>query len=85
MSISSATQMVGGPLIGGWDVTPSDSTDLTRQSRAIKVEVSGNVAVVWADGSEQTIKGLAAGIWHPCAVKRVKATGTTATGIEAGY
>lgn len=67
-------------------VTPDDGTDLARGvTRAVYVGGEGNLAVVYAGGAEDVLTGLAAGIFHPLSVARIKATGTTATGIKAGY
>ena len=66
-------------------VTPSDSADLPGGvTRALMVGVDGDVAVVYANGLEDTIF-LLAGVVHPIQVARVKSTSTTATGIKAGY
>jgi len=66
-------------------VTPSDGTDLPGgATRSLLVSVEGDVAVVYPNGQEDTIF-LVAGLFHPVSVARVKATGTTATGIKAGY
>jgi hypothetical protein len=67
-------------------VTPSDSTDLARYSTTgLYVGVTGDVKVTLNDGSTVTFTSLASGIIHPIAVKRVWATGTTATNIMAVY
>lgn len=66
-------------------VTPSDSTDLPLgATRAILLGVDGNIAVDYPNGTSDTIY-LIAGVVHPIQVLRVKSTGTTATGIKAGY
>lgn len=66
-------------------VTPSDSTNLPGGvTRALMVGADGDVAVVYANGGEDTLF-LLAGIVHPIQVARVKSTGTTATGIKAAY
>lgn len=66
-------------------VSPDNDNDLTEvPTRALLVAETGAVAVVYPNGMEDTIT-LAAGILHPIAVNRVKVTGTTATGIKAGY
>lgn len=69
--------------------TPSgDVTDLTAgPTRALYVGVTGNVAVIFVgdkDADAVTLVGLAAGVWHPIQVRRILATGTTATGIVVG-
>lgn len=67
-------------------VTPSDTTDLPgAAARALYVGVSGNVALIPRDGEAAvTLNGLAAGVWHHVAARRILATGTTATGILIG-
>jgi len=65
---------------------PSDSVDLQGGvTRAIYVGVSGDVVVTYANGTSGTIVGLAAGIFHPIQVARIKSTSTTATSILAAY
>ena len=53
-------------------------------TRAILVDVGGALAVQYANGLTDTIT-LVAGLWHPMYVTRINTTGTTATGIHAGY
>jgi hypothetical protein len=66
-------------------VAPSDSADLPGGvTRGLLVGADGDVAVVYANGLEDTLF-LAAGIVHPIQVVRIKSTGTTATDIKAGY
>lgn len=66
-------------------VTPADGTDLPGGlTRALMVGADGDVAVVYADGTEDTLY-LIAGVVHPIQVARVKSTSTTATSIKAGY
>lgn len=76
---------LGAPLIGGFAITPSDSADLPTVTREIRITGSGGtIAVVWLDGSTTTepIESGAAASWR---VRRVLATGTTATGIKGYY
>lgn len=66
-------------------VTPSDTEDLHGGvTRALMVGADGDVAVTYANGVSDTLF-LLAGVVHPIQVARVKSTGTTATGIKAGY
>lgn len=67
-------------------VTPDDNNDLPHgPPRAILVGGEGVVSFTYLNGVEDEVV-LAAGMLHPIsAVRRVKATGTTATGIKAGY
>lgn len=68
-------------------VTPSDTADLPNVSRGIYVGgQAGNLRVNLADDSTAIqFTSLAVGVVHPLAVKRVFATGTSATGIIALY
>ena len=63
-------------------VTPSDSADLSQFS-VIYVGSAGAVKVTTAQGSTVTFSGLAAGQTIPVRVRRVWATGTTATNLLA--
>jgi len=76
---------IGAPARGGFAVVPSDTSDLARQTRAIYVGSSGDLALVMADGSELTLAGLLAGAVVPVRAARVKATGTTATLLVGLY
>ena len=67
-------------------ITKNDSSDLAFVTRGIYVGVTGDLAVILdADSSAVTFVGLAAGIIHPLAVKRVMSTNTTATSIVGVY
>lgn len=70
-----------------YTVVPSDSVKLPTPSRGLYVGASGNVKVLLIDdpdsGSGTTFVGLAAGVIHPLACKKVFSTGTLATGIVA--
>lgn len=71
----------------GWtavDVTPSDSTDLSKLMAFIVAKVGGDIKVKTSGGSIVTLYANP-GIPLPFFVDRVYATGTTATGIVAGY
>ena len=73
------------PAIGGITVTTSDTVDLSVVTRGLYVGVAGDVKVTMADDTVITFVGLAAGIEHAIAAKRVWATGTTATSILGLY
>lgn len=75
---------------GAITVTTSDTVNLafptgTTYTRGVYVAVTGALKADMADGTTATFTGLAAGIVHPLGVKRIYATGTTATGILALY
>ena len=71
---------------GALPVTPSDSTDLTNIPKALYVTVAGNISVDPVDGlSTAVIFPVTAGqTFDFVRVKRIRATGTTAT-VIAGY
>lgn len=66
-----------------FSVTPNDSADLAVLPRSIFVGGAGDVAIVDADGVEVTYVGLSGML--PFRPTRIKATGTTATGIVGIY
>jgi hypothetical protein len=70
---------------GAASVTTSDSADLTGGlCRGLYVGTTGNVKVTMASGEVVTFNSMAVG-YHPLAVSRVWATGTTASNINALY
>lgn len=65
-------------------VTPHDSTNFTSIVRQLYVGVTGDVVVVTQAGVVITFKAVPAGASiGPFFIKRVNATGTTATNIVA--
>lgn len=63
-------------------ITPNDSTDLAVFTRAIYVGVAGNISVIpLASSTPVTFVGVQAGQLLPIRVRRVRATGTTASSI----
>lgn len=65
-------------------ITPNDTTGFAV-TRGIYIGGAGNIKVDMLDGTTVTFTAIAAGIIHPIAVKKVYATGTTATGIIGVY
>jgi hypothetical protein len=65
-------------------VTPSNSTDLTDLPKALWIGVAGDISVIAADDTDAVTVAALAGVL-PIRVKRVRSTGTTATGIVALY
>ena len=63
-------------------VTPSDAVDLARPANGFVVAVAGLVNVITKGGTTLNIPA-AAGIPMRIAVTRIRAAGTTATGIVA--
>ena len=80
-----AVRGLDSPVEEGFNVTPNDSTDFEQFTRGIYVGVTGNLAIHTVRGSILTFVGLASGIIHPIRVRRVLATGTTATSIIGVY
>lgn len=64
-----------------YPVTPADGADLAVSTRAICLAVGGDVKVHKLNGTPVTLT-LPAGV-IPIRVRRIWATGTTATGITA--
>lgn len=75
------------PAVGGFAVTPSDSTTFATpvRPRSLYVGGTGSVAVRFVDGSTATFASVPAGAILPVHVDRVLATGTTATNIVGLY
>lgn len=65
---------------GMFAITPSNSADLAQIARAIYITVAGDLKAKGIDGVDFTVT-LPANYTLQVAVKRVYATGTTATGI----
>lgn len=53
-------------------------------ARWLYVGVTGNVSYTKWDGTNQTLIGLAAGVWHPIFSIRVNSASTTATSLVWG-
>ncbi len=61
-------------------ITPDDNQDLARFTRALNVSASGTVRVTTVEGDIAVVQ-ISAGCAFPVRVRRVWATGTTASGI----
>lgn len=82
------TQYVAQPYRTGVAVTPHDTTELTRTSRALYIgSIAGGatMTVLTADGDTLAFAGLVAGSVIPIAVRRVNSTATLASSIVALY
>lgn len=53
-------------------------------ARWLYVGVTGNVSYTKWDGTDQTLIGLAAGVWHPIFSIKINSASTTATGMVWG-
>lgn len=71
-------------------VTPADGSDLPLVARygcarGLSFTGAGNVVLVNAFGDERTLAGWPPDTLLPLKLLRIKATGTTATGLTAWY
>jgi hypothetical protein len=67
------------------DVTPSDTVDLVPGARALFVGGAGNLTIITREGRTVLFTSVAANTKIDVAAKRVMATGTVATLIQALY
>lgn len=73
---------VGDPAFFAKAVVPADGADLSTWARSLYIGVTGNVTVTTVGGDTVTFNNVPVGVL-PVQVKRVFATGTTATNIVA--
>lgn len=71
-------RLVGDPAVGSYDATPDDDADLPRPG-VLMVMTDGDVAFTGMDGADDVWETQTAGTLIPVLVRRVLATGTTAT------
>jgi len=76
---------IGEPANHAETVVTSDAEDLATVTRGLWVGGAGNVAAVMLGGQTVTFVGVQAGTLLPIRVKRVLATGTTATYMVGVY
>jgi hypothetical protein len=65
-------------------VTPSDASDLASVTQWVYLATAGTLTVTTRGGETLTTPSMLAG-WHLMELTRIHATGTTATGIMAGW
>jgi len=63
------------------DVTPSDTVNVVKTPKAIYADVAGTISMIDSSGTTISFTVLA-GIIYPLIPARIRATGTTATGIK---
>lgn len=80
---ASTSPSLTSPAIDGAMVTPSNTQLLAQVSRAIYVGASGDISAELASGSQVTFAAVPAGSILPFRLRKIRATGTTATGIVA--
>lgn len=81
-SFSGRTRRPTDPAVSVAEVSPDDATDLAVIATALNVATPGRVRVTTEDGSVGDLS-VHPGTALPVRVRRVWATGTTATGIRA--
>ena len=75
---------LNAPANGAFAVTPSDSTEFSQPIRQLTVNVAGTVSFHSMDGVVQTTGTLPVGNYSFYA-RRIRATGTTATGLTGWF
>ncbi len=76
---------ISAPAQRAFTITPSDAVDLAAETRGLWVGASGDLALVLASGDEVIVAGAVGGTLLPLRVRRVKATGTTASQLVGLY
>lgn len=66
------------------EVAPDDDNDLEVVAHWLHISQGGSLVVTASRGQTVTFENILPG-WHAMEVSRVHATGTTATGIVAGW
>ncbi len=62
-------------------ITPDDNADAPLTLRGLMVAAAGHVAVTTLEGDEVVLPALQPGVQYAILASRIRATGTTATGI----
>lgn len=75
---------IGDSWIGAFSITPHNTNELARYTRAITAAGAGTLAVTFYDGSTHTFT-LGAGDTIQVVAAKVSSTGTTATTIVGFY
>ena len=73
---------LNGPTPDLVPVTPSDSTDLVNYGVAIYIETGGTLSLVTPNGGSRSVQ-VSDFMVLPVGVRRINATGTTASGLHA--
>ena len=64
-----------------FNITPNDGADLPKPIQGLYVGVAGIVYYIGMDGATIILTGALAGTTYPFAMRRVLASGTTATNL----
>jgi hypothetical protein len=82
---SGRADAISAPAQRGFAITPNDAADLAAETRGLWVGASGDLALVLASGDEVVLAGAVGGSVLPLRIRRIKATGTTATQLVGLY
>lgn len=74
-------EALNSPASHGFVIVPHDGNDLVEVTRGLYVAGAGALVLTMASGADVSLANVAAGSVLPLRVRRVKATGTTATGL----
>jgi hypothetical protein len=83
-SVSGNVSIADSSIANAAAVTPDDNTDLATPSTWLYIGVSGDLEVILTGGQTVIFRNLAVGFYPICAT-RIKASGTTALNIIAGW
>ena len=84
MVIGSSNPAFIGVFQSSESVTPDDDTDNTGDyCIGLYIQVAGTISLTYYDGTDDDGISVDDNSWWPGRVSRVKATGTTASGIHA--
>jgi hypothetical protein len=72
---------IDSPAGDAFAITPHNTTELLATTRGIYIGGDGNITVLMGSGNVVLFTGLLAGTLLPIRVRRVNATGTTATDL----
>ena len=73
---------INSPYIGAFAVTPNNDTDLPTPIRAVSFHNgNGTISFIGWDGQTYTTGTLNHGVVYRILARRIRATGTTATGL----
>lgn len=67
------------PAFGAFSITPHDTNELTKVTKALHANADGTAVVTMAAGGTDVTLVLVKGMVYPYQIKAVKATGTTFT------
>ncbi|MGY6704789.1 spike base protein, RCAP_Rcc01079 family [Roseinatronobacter sp.] len=76
------TGSLSGPATDALPITPDDTTDLSHVALGLYVETGGTISIDTVEGATRSLTVADFSIL-PVGVRRVRATGTTASGIHA--